>query len=126
MRTEIPFDEVMKNHKNWHPNVDFDVMSENYKRLKAIIPKMFFAKYPEHPQLFSLIFSHHVFADSLLKAMSTFNIINPNKVWIEEFSEEERNILISKGMHDLIPVSSGATAIIYMRNGDDFFVNIIR
>ena len=125
MRTEIPFNEVMKNHKNWHEDVDYDVMNENYLKLKPIMNKMFFAKYPAHPQYFSLLFSHSDFADTLLQAMVDSKIRNLNKVWFEEFSKEQRNVLLSKGMYDLIPTLYGATAIIYMRNGDDFFVNMI-
>ena len=99
MEKAIPFNEIMENHKNWHKDVDFDGMSDNYKVLKPIMNKFFFTKYPENPALFSLIFSSPEFAQNFIRALITFNITNLNKVWFEEFSSGDRDKLFENGMY---------------------------
>jgi hypothetical protein len=124
MRKEVPFLEVMDNHKNWHDDVDYINMNANHEKLKPILHKMFFEEYPKHPKIFSLIFSGEDFADSLLDGMVRLGITNLNAVWFRECSMEDADKLIDKGMIDLIPIKIGQVAMMYMKDGQDVFVNV--
>ena len=125
MRTDIPFNEIMKNHKNWHEDVDYEAMDANYKQLKPIMNKFFFSRYPDNPKIFSLVFSYPNFAEHLINSMMDFKIRNLNKVWFDEFLTEDRDRLIEKGMLELLPTYFGGIAVFIMQNGNDVFVNVI-
>ena len=125
--SEIPFNDVMKNHRNWHPDCDFDIMSENFRILKPVIKLMFFESKPKHPQLFTLIFSEPGFAQKIIDYSAKLRMISVKRIWFAEFSEQERDILIEKGFYQLIPNMFGATAICFMtnRDRDEMFINIV-
>ena len=127
MRCEIPFNEIMKNHKNWHDECDFDVMSENFMILKPIMKLLFFAEMPEHPELFSLVFSEKGFAKKLVEIVGKLKMKEVKRIWFTEYNEELRNQLIKKGILELIPNLFGATSVCYMCNDDktELFVNLI-
>jgi hypothetical protein len=125
MGREIPFNKVMKDPSSWDDDMDLDIMTENYLKLKPVMSKMFFQEYPKHPQYFTLLFSQPDFADKLLKALFSSGISGLNRIYFKEFSEEERNVLIEMGMIELIPATFGLTPVVYAHHGKDFFVNLV-
>ena len=124
MRTDIPFDEVMKNHKNWDDDVDYINMNKNYQKLKPMIDKFFFSVYPKHPKIFSLIFSEENFADYLINEMIELKVTNLKGVYFTEYSSEERDELIKKGHLSIIPSLLGAISVKVTSNDDYVFVNV--
>ncbi len=125
MKYNVPFSEVMKNPKNWDDEMDFDIMSENYRKLKPVMKKMFFSEYPKHPNYFVLLFSKENFADELIDAMLTSRMTDLNNIYFSEYSAEDREILISKGVYSLIPCKIGMIAVVFMKSGHDFFVCMV-
>ena len=125
MREDIPFNEIMKNHRYWHEDIDFEEMEANYKKLKPIMNKMFFEEMPEHPQFFTLLFSEKGFADRLLKAGITLKITNLNRIYFKEFSADDRNTLIEKGVLSPVPTMLGLSTIMFAKNGDNMYINMI-
>ena len=123
----IPFNEIMKNHKNWHNDADFDIMSENYRTLKPIMHLFYFGEKPKHPQIFSLLFSEKGFAQKIIDAAGRLNMREVKHIWLMEYSEEERDELIRKGFYQLIPNLFGCTAVCFMTNTDrdELFINIV-
>ena len=125
--SEIPFNDIMKNHRNWHPDCDYDIMSENYRKLKPVIKLMFFEEKPKHPEIFSLLFSKEDFADRIINSGAKLKMVALKRIWFREFSEEDRNILILRGFYQLIPNILGTTAVCFMTNEskDELFVNVV-
>ena len=125
--SEIPFNDIMKNHRNWHSNCDFDIMSETYRLLKPVIKLMFFARKPEHPEVFALLFSQKGFAQKIIDCGEKLRMVAVKKIWFEEFSEEDREKLIRSGFLELIPNLFGATSVCFMTNKDrdELFINVI-
>ena len=127
MQYEIPFNDIMKNHKYWHDDCDFDIMEENYHILKPLMHLCFFAEKPKHPKVFSLLFSEKGFANDLIESAIKLNIHDIKRIWFAEFSEEDRNELIKKGFYQLFPNMFGAVATCFMANDekDELFVNVV-
>ncbi len=125
MEREISFTKVLKDPANWHEDMDLDIMTENYLKLKPVMNKMFFYRYPEHPELFSLIFSRPNFADKVIKVLVDNDMHDLEKIYFTEYSEEDRNELINKGFHSLVLCEFGVAAIVYMHQGNVLFINLV-
>ena len=124
MAKEVPFLEVISNHKNWYDDVDYTNMNANHDKLKPILHKMFFEEFPKHPKIFSLLFSKESFADDILNAMVKLGITNLNAIWIRECSAKDADKLIDKGMLDLIAVKRGNVPVMIMAEDQDVFINV--
>ena len=122
---EIPFNKIMKDYKNWDEDIDLDNMNENYHKLERIMDRMFFRGYPKEPKYFSLLFSESDFADHLINALIKSGIKDLGKIYFNQYSERERNILISKGMLDLIPCKFGAVCVVFIREGNNYSINMV-
>ncbi len=127
MQNEIPFNDIMKKHKNWDDDCNYDIMSANYNKLKPILPLFYFSKKPDHPQVFSLLFSQESFAQDFIDYAMMSNVRNVKRVWFTEYSIEDRYKLIERGMYELIFNDIGDITYYFMRNdtGDEIFVNVI-
>ncbi|MBQ9280352.1 MAG: hypothetical protein IJ215_04850 [Clostridia bacterium] len=124
MTREIPFTKVMKDPASWSDDMDLDIMTDNYLKLKEIMNKMFFEEYPKHPEYFVSLFSQPDFADNLLRVAVKAGIQNLNKIWFKEYSEEDKLKLVEKGILDVIPVMLDISSIVYTHNENDFYVGL--
>ena len=125
MSTDIPFSKVLKDPKSWDDDMDLDVMTDNYLKLKPIMDKMFFSEYPKHPQYFTLLFSKSDFADSLIQGLIKSEIQELDRIYFKEYSEEDRNRLIELGILDLLPSLLGFATVVHMRHGNNYFVCLV-
>ena len=125
MNTDIPFDVIMKDSKNWDDDMDLDAMSENFLKLKPIMDKMFFSEYPNHPEYFVLLFSKPDFADTLIQGLIDSEIQELDRIYFKEYSAEDRNRLIKMGMLDLLPTLLGYSTVVHMKNGNNYFVCLV-
>lgn len=121
----IPFNKVLKNPDSWDDLMDLDCMTDNYLKLKPIINKMCFREYPKHPNLFTVLFSKPDFGDHLIRNLVNSGITELGFVFFNEYSEEDREILISKGLLELIPCRLGIYAVVFIREGENYSVNVI-
>ena len=123
MAEGIPFNKVLKNPDSWCEGMDLEIMTDNYLKLKPIIHKMKFREYPKHPKLFTLIFSEENFADKLINAMVKSGIDDLGTVWFIEYTKEDAEELVSKGIFSLAPtLILNVTSIVFVRSHQDYHV----
>ena len=123
MNEGIAFNKVLKDPGSWCDDMDLEIMTDNYLKLKRIINKMKFREYPKHPQIFTLLFSQKDFADKLINAMVSSGINDLGTVWFIEYTKEDAKKLISKGLYALAPaIVIGVTTIVFCRSHQDYHV----
>ena len=125
MKREILFDKVMKDPESWGDNMDVDAMLDNHEKLKKIMNKMVFSEWPKHPHFFVEVFSNPTFADKLIAVMLKLNITELDKVVFTEYEEEDRKKLVELGILDTSLMKSGMPVIMYCRDDQTCFVNLV-
>ncbi len=125
MNNEIRFNDVLRDPRSWSDEMNVDIMMENNLKLKPIIDKMFFTRWPKHPENFTLLFSKEEFADKLIDTMVRLGIANLNRVWFTEYEGEDKERLIEMGVLNQFLMSMGLCATTFSRVGEDCYVNVI-
>ncbi len=121
----IPLNDILEDDKNWSPYANRDIMTQNFFMLKPVMNKMYFYRYPEHPKLFSLLFSNPSFADDLINVILNADVTDLDRIYFEEYSEEDREVLISKGFTKLRNHKENEVSVIYLCHNNTIFVNLV-
>ena len=118
---------VMRDPRSWDADVNVNVVMENYLLLrdKGIADKVFFTRYPKHPEIFMMILSITGFAENLIENITKNGMIGLNNVWFTEYPKEDRVKLVAMGILDAEPFERGKTAIVHIRNGNDYYINVV-
>ena len=124
MREDLSFSKIIQMPENIHEDADIEIMNDNYHLLKPIIDKFVFSEYPNHPQLFSLLFSRPDFVDTLYYCFKYNNITNVEKVVFTEYSKEDLEKLIEIGVVNNRHRDSNRILVIHAFNGNVCFINL--
>lgn len=122
MEHTITLDSLLKNHKNWRDDTDYDVMAANHALLSHYMSRMMFSSAPKHPEQFVNLFANEEFGIELHKALSSSLLRHNGRIWFEEYSDEDKTKFI---MMQNLPLLAYASCIVVISfNGGDCFVNV--
>ncbi len=124
MQEELKFAEFLKRPENISDEADFDIMNDNYHALDDIIDRFYFSKSPEHPKIFSILFSDPAFPTALRSMCESYGLKKPDRVIFTEYSKEDVEKLIELGIFKEKARSSHKLIVIHSFNGNVCFVNV--
>ena len=121
---ELSFAKIIREPQNIHEDADIDIMNDNYNALKDIIDRFVFSEYPQHPDLFSLLFADQNFINTLNFHLQIYGITVPEKVVFTEYSEEDKQRLIEMGIVKQNFANSHNILVIHTFNKNVCFINL--
>lgn len=118
----ITIDSILKNHKNWRDDTDFDMLTTNHELLRNYMKQMMFSVAPKHPEQFVNLFANEDFGMQLYQRLNSSLLSSNGRIWFEEHSDEDKIKFI---MMQHWPILTYASCIVVISfNGGDCFVNV--
>ena len=123
METRLSIHDILKNHKNWPDNVDFEEIQSNRDILGSYMNKMYFSEAPQSPEKFVVLFSRKEFALSL-RMLLEVPTQTPKIIWFKEHTKLGLALKMSADGHPFIYADDNQVPIYPHYQGDEFFVDI--